>query len=227
MTALQQTRGTWSAFMFGLSLTRAAPQMTRTFRTNSSSAYVELSAASLSALVPTAVLATWAIVDGRWITLGAQFAIGVGILFVAAGLWSHDGRLFDSTGSRIGLAMVLFGSAIGTAAIRFEDFSPLTSHRIDVTLPNVAVLIGLSMLVGSAYAGSHHRRMQLASLYVLAPASIVLVCIAALNATDLDGASRLTVLVYGGPALVLAWACYSIVDRPLVFAEDLELEAGV
>lgn len=218
VTEIEHTEGKRAATVFAASLILAAARMTRTIRSNSLSAYVELSAAALSALIPTAALATWALADGRWPIVGAQAAIGIGIVLVAAGLWASDGRLLDSTGSRLGLVLVLIGSAIGTTAIRYNEFSPLADQRIDVSLANVAVLVGLAMLASANYLGSRRPKVQLASLYVLLPASIVLVCIAVINTTHLAGMARLSVLVYAVPALTLSWACFSIMGQRQVFA---------
>ncbi len=222
--AVERSLGKRQASMMSLQLLAAAPRMTMYSRSSGESAYVELSVASLSALFPTSVFAVWAALEGNWVMAFVQLLIGVGVVLVSAGLWSHDGRLLDSVGSRIGLVLVLAGSVIGTAAIRYDDFSPLASQEIDVSIPNTATLLGLAGLLASNYAGRFRRRAQLASMYVLLPASIIVVCVAVLNAMYLPSFERLTVLLYAVPALVLTWACFSIIGRPSVFVEDAFLD---
>ncbi len=204
---------------YGLGLVGAAVQMNKSIRADSVSGYLELSMASMSALVPTTVLAGWAISTQMWSMLVVQLLIAVGIVLVSVGLWTADGRLLDSIGSRVGLALVLGASIASTLVLGSDGVELLADQRVPVTLPNLLILLGLGILMASNYAGRHRGKVQLAALYVLAPGAFLLVVAAVVNAVSAMGMRWVIELVFALPAFVLAWACDTIARRPRVFDE--------
>ncbi len=208
-------RGRWDAARFSFGLFSAAIQVTRVVRKGSSSAYLEIAVASISALPSTLILALWAASTSNVLLLGAQLAIGIGILLFAAGIWSSDGLFLSSTYAQIGLALVVVGSAVSTSILRTAEL-PFT-QRISPALPNTVVVIGLAMLVCSNYAGRHRSRFQLGSLYLLVPGAVLTAVVAVINAREMAGLWRAAELVYAVPSAMLAWACLSIARRRAVF----------
>lgn len=212
--------GDLAALKFALGLLWAAPRMMMAVRADSATAYVELSVAALLAIIPALVIATMAVIFQVWIMLVVQIAFMAGAALVALGFWRNDGRLLDSGNARFGLVLVLVAGAAGMAVIRLTDLGPRIDEQINAALPNLVILLGMAMLASSNYFGRFRRRMQVASLVVLAPGAAASVVVAFINAAALSGGQRLLPLVSVVPAGVLAWACYSVAARTRVFADE-------
>lgn len=224
LLVIENEIGRKAATGYAVKLVGAAPRMMMEMRSNSPSAYVELSVASLLAVIPAIILGVLAVIFQVWIMLVAQLFVAVGAILVASGFWHHDGRLLDSGRARIGLVVFLLASAAGTAIIRLTELGPRVDEQVNSAFPNMVVLFGLVLLAASNYSSRLRRRIQLVAVAIIGPGAALGVVAAVINAAAVSGAHRLVLLIYVLPASVLAWACYSIVGRPQVFDDVVPVE---
>ena len=220
LEVLRRVEGQSAATRFAAQTLAAAPRMTMALREHSASAYVELSLASLLSVFPAVVLGIMAIVFQSWVMLLAQLGNVTGMVLIAHGFWRNDGRLLDSKRPRIGLLLVVISSGTGIAVVRLTDFGLQLDERINAAIPNMIIVFGMALLASSNYLGRFRRRVQLAAVTVLAPGAMLAVVVAFVNAAAASGVQRFSVMLWVIPSAALAWACYSIVDRPQVFRED-------
>ena len=217
---VRQQSGELAALGFAIRLVLAAPRMTLAIRSGSESAFAELSIGLSFSVFPSAVLASLAIYTGVWIMLVAELLIIVGILLMASGFWSFEGRLLDSKRSRVGLVLAALGSSIEIAVRRITGFGPPIDDAASATIPHALLIVGLILWVASSYAGRFRFRVQMIAVGLVAPGAALNVLVTVINGTSLTGFDRFGVLMYVVPSAALAWACYSVLGRREVFNDS-------
>lgn len=225
---VRQQSGELAAVSFAARLVLAAPKMTLEIRSGSQSAFAELSIGLSFSIFPSLVLATLAFWTGVWIiVVGELFIIG-GILLMASGFWSFEGRLLDSKRSRIGLVLAAIGSGIEITVRRLTGFGPPIDDAASATIPHALIIIGLVLWIASSYAGRFRFRVQMLAVGLVAPGAAINVVVTVINGASLSGFDRFGVLMYVVPSAALAWACYSVLGRRQVFddsrVEDSDFE---
>ena len=212
--------GWFAALGFVCRLIVAAPRMTLTIRADSETAYAELSIGLLFSIFPSTVLLVLGIRAGVWTIVLGELGIIIGILLMASGFWSFEGRLLDSTRSRVGVAIAATGSFIEIAVRRLTGFGPPIDAEVSATIPHVMIVLGLILWVASSYGGRYSYRILRLSVGLLAPGAALNLVVVAINGASLSGFDRFGVLMYLVPSAGLAWACYSIVGRQRVFDDQ-------
>ena len=212
--------GWFAALGFVCRLIVAAPRMTLTIRADSETAYAELSIGLLFSIFPSTVLLVLGIRAGVWTIVLGELGIIIGILLMASGFWSFEGRLLDSTRSRVGIAFATTGSFIEIAVRRLTGFGPPIDAEVSATIPHVMIVLGLILWVASSYGGPYSYRILRLSVGLLAPGAALNLVVVAINGASLSGFDRFGVLMYLVPSAGLAWACYSIVGRQRVFDDQ-------
>ena len=217
---MREEFGVSTAFRFVLGLIPAAARMTMAIRSNSESGYAELSVGIIFSVFPSAVLVGLALQTGVWIIVFAELALIAGILLMASGFWSFEGRLFDSGRSRVGAVLAIVGSVIEVIVRRTTGFGPPIDAEVSANVPHSLILIGLALWMGSSYAGNYRFRVLRLAVALIAPGAALNFVVLIINARSLTGFDRFGVLMYVVPSAALAWACYSIVGRRSVFADQ-------
>ena len=219
--ALRRDSGDRAAFGFALGLLSVAPKMTMALRADSQSGYAELSIGLLFSIFPSAVLVGLALYTQVWIMVVGELAIIAGILLMSSSFWTGEGRLFDSTRSRVGIVLAAIGSGIEVAVRRVTGFGPPIDEVVSATIPHGVIMLGLILWVVSSYAGKYRFRVLLVSVCVIAPGALLNTIVAGINGAALSGFDRFGVLMYVVPSAALAWSCYAVVGRRQVFAESV------
>lgn len=225
LEAVREQSGDWAGLIFAARLVSAAPRMTLALRAGSESAFAELSIGLSFSIFPSAVLAGLAIYTGVWIMLLAELGIIVGVVLMASGFWSFEGRLLDSRRSRVGLILAAAGSATEVAVRRLTGFGPPIDDAVSATVPHAIIMLGLILWVVSSYAGRFRFRVLLFAVGLLAPGAAINVVVSVMNGVSLTGFDRFGVLMYVVPSAGLAWACYSVLGRRQVFADKVPVDA--
>ena len=220
----RQQSGEFAAVVFAVRLLLAAPRMTLVMRSGSESAFAELSIGLIFSVFPSVVLAGLAIFTEVWIMLIAELSIIVGVLMMASGFWSFEGRLLDSRRARIGVVFAVVGSGIEVAVRRLTGFGPPIDDVVSATIPHTVIMIGLILWVVSSYAGRYSYRVLWLAVGLLAPGAALNVLVTVINGWSLSGFDRFGVLMYVVPSAGLAWACFSLLGRRQVFDAGALLE---
>lgn len=221
---VREEHGLVAAIRFVLGLFPAAARMTMAIRADSESGYAELSFGIIFSVFPVAVLFVLALQAGVWIMVFGELALGAGILLMASGFWSFEGRLFDSRRSRVGAVLVVVGSLIEVVVRRSTGFGPPIDAEVSATIPHTLVFVGLALWMASSYAGQFRFRMLWFAVAVLALGSALNLVVVVINARVLTGFDRFGVLMYLVPSASLAWACYLILGRRQVFESPAVLD---
>ena len=149
VASVRDQSGHLAAVRFAIRLVLAAPRMTMSIRSDSESGYAELSIGLSFSIFPSLVLVVLALYTRVWIMVIGELAIIVGIVLMASGFWSVEGRLLDSTRSRVGVALALVGSVIEVAVRRLTGFGPPIDEVVSATIPHTLGLLGLILMVSS------------------------------------------------------------------------------
>ena len=224
VASVRDQSGHLAAVRFAIRLVLAAPRMTMSIRSDSESGYAELSIGLSFSIFPSLVLVVLALYTRVWIMVIGELAIIVGIVLMASGFWSVEGRLLDSTRSRVGVALALVGSVIEVAVRRLTGFGPPIDEVVSATIPHTLGLLGLILMVSSSYAGRFRRRVQLAAIASLAPGAVLNMVVTVINGFALSGFDRFGVLMYVIPSAALAWASYAVLMRPKVFENSVAID---
>lgn len=224
IAAIHSESNALDGIRYAAQLVVAAPRMTLEIRSDSESAYAELSIGVLISLFPSAVLVGLAVHTRVWIMVVAQLAIIVGGVLAASGFWSFEDRLLDSRRSRFGVSLAVAGGVAEIAIRHLTGFGPPINVVVNANIAHAVMMAGLFFLVGSSYAGRFRSRMQLLGVGLLAPGAAINVVATIVNGFALSGFDRFAVLMYTIPSAALAWACYSIVGRRQVFEGPAVLE---
>lgn len=217
--------GNRAAALFAGRLVLAAPRMTLQMRAGSQSAFAELSIGLSFSIFPSAVLVGLAILTGVWIMVAAELSIIFGVILMASGFWSFEGRLLDSKRSRVGLVLATVGSIVEVVMRRLVGFGPPIDDVVSASIPHAVIMVGLILWVASSYAGRFRFRILLLAVGLLAPGAAINTVIAVINGWSLTGFDRFSVLMYVIPSGALAWACYSVLGRREIFDDRVLVEA--
>ena len=217
---VREQAGDLATLMFALRLLFAAPRITMEMRAEHASGYAELSIGLLVSIFPSTVLICVALFSGVWILVLGEVAIVAGILLMASGFWSAEARVFDSTRSRVGIALAAIGSGIEIAVRRITGFGPPIDAVVSATIPHAVIMLGLILWVVSSYAGRFRFRVLMVGIGITAPAAALNMIVAVINGMALSGFDRFGVLMYVLPSAALAWACYAVVGRRKVFDDQ-------
>lgn len=230
LAVVRETAGSLAALGLAARLVRAAPRMTMAMRANNDSGYAELSFGIIFSVFPAAVLAVLALQTGVWIMLVGELALIAGILLMASGFWSVEGRLFDSRRCKVGLVLAVIGSVVEVVVRRSTGFGPPIDAVVSATIPHTLILLGLILWVVSSYAGRFRFRVMRFAVVIMAPGAALNLVAVVINGVSLSGFDRFGVLMYAVPSAALAWACYSVVgrgrvfdDRPVDFPKGVEI----
>lgn len=215
--AVRRESGRLAAIHFAARLLIAAPKMTLAMRADSESAFAELSIALVFSIFPSSVLTVLAIYTQVWIMVVGELFIIVGIVLMVSGFWSVEGRLFDSTRSRIGIVLAAVGSVIEVVVRRNTGFGPPIDEVVSADIPHAMIMIGLLLWALSSYVGGFRFRVLFIGILLVAPGAALNSVVIIVNATALSGFDRFGVLMYLLPSTALAWASYLVVGRKKVF----------